>query len=31
MLSVGSDGDAARGMEYTDGDVAIANEVRDVR
>ena len=30
MVSVGSDGDAARGTEYTDGDVAIANEVGDV-
>ena len=30
MVSIMSNGDAARGMEHTDGDVAIADEVRDV-
>jgi hypothetical protein len=30
MVSVVSNGDASRGTEYTDGDVAIANEVSDV-
>jgi hypothetical protein len=30
MVSVGSDDDAARGLEYTDGDVAMAYQVRDV-
>jgi hypothetical protein len=30
LVSVVSDGDTARGTKYTEGDVAIANEVRDV-
>jgi hypothetical protein len=30
MVSIVSNGDAARGMKHTDGDVAIADEVRDV-
>ena len=31
MVSIVSNGDAARGVEHTDGNVAIADEVRDVR